>query len=73
VRTSWDRLSLRAHANFTIAMLTAGTLVSLAVSLLDVQAAWIIAVVFAGATCGALVRLSLRLPRTDEHDARNTP
>lgn len=66
-------MSLRAHANFVIAMLTAGTLVSLAVSLLDVQAAWIIAVTFAGGTCGALVRLSLRLPRTDEQDARNTP
>ena len=71
--TSWDRMSLRAHANFAIAMLTAGILASLAVSLVDVEAAWITAVVFAGCTSGALIRLRLRPPRTDEQDTRNTP
>ena len=70
--TTWDRMSLRAHVNFVIAMLNAGVLLSLAVSLLDVQAAWIIAVVFAGCTCGALIQLRLRLPRTDEQDTRHT-
>jgi uncharacterized membrane protein AbrB (regulator of aidB expression) len=66
-------MSLRAHVNFVIALLNAGILLSLAVSLLDVEAAWITAVVFAGCACGALIRLRLRLPPTDEQDTRNTP
>lgn len=61
--TSWDRMSLRAHANFVIAMLVAGVVTSLVLSSLEhMQAAWIVAVVFASGASGAVFRLSLRLP-----------
>ena len=70
--TSWDRMSLRAHANFVIAMLVAGVLTSLVLNALEqVQAAWSVAAVFASGACGALFRLSLRLPRAEVQDARD--
>ena len=37
----------------------------------QMQAAWIVAVVFAACACGALFRLSLRLPGADVQDARD--
>jgi archaellum component FlaG (FlaF/FlaG flagellin family) len=65
-------MSLRAHANFVIAMLVAGVLTSLVLNIAEqMQAAWIVAVVFAGCACGALFRLSLRLPDADVQDARD--
>ena len=72
--TSWDHMSLRAHANFVIAMLVACVLTSLVLNIVEqMQAAWIVAVVFAACACGALFRLSLRLPGADLQDARDAP
>jgi len=66
-------MSLRAHANFVIAMLTAGILASLLFMILNqMQTAWIVALVFASGASGALFRLSLRLPgAADVQSARD--
>ena len=68
----WDHMSLRAHANFVIAMLAAGVLTSLVLTMFEqAQAAWIVVVVFAAGACGAQLQLSLRLPGADVQDARD--
>ena len=68
--TSWNRLSLRGHANGVIAILAAGVLTSIVFNSLEqVQTAWVVAVVLASGACGALFRLSLRLPSAEVRDA----
>ena len=69
----WDDVSLQTHARFVMAMLATGILLSIAGSLLDLQTAWIVAVVAMSCALGAQLRLSMRLTGDNGLGVANTP
>lgn len=69
----WDEVSLQTHARFVMAMLATGICLSIAGSLLDLEAAWIIAVVTMGGALGAQLRLGMRLSGDNGLGASNAP